>query len=183
MWRADRPRAAGSASSINATSTFSARRRRWSKGDLRARSAMPDRAGVQDFTIRLNHRELLQGHARGAGVVRGQEGEALVALDKLDKIGRDGVSARSRAAASTRRGQQALEAVHRCERGVRDRGAVGASDAAASATGSERHAARRGARRRRRPRRSSRLPDGHLPAVAFWSIRRSRAACPTTPAR
>ena len=47
--------------------------------------------GFADFTIRLNHRAVLDGMLSAAGVVAGQHGDALVALDKLDKIGRDGV--------------------------------------------------------------------------------------------
>lgn len=48
--------------------------------------------GFDDFTIRLNHRELLRGMLAVAGVPSEQEGDALVALDKLDKIGPDGVA-------------------------------------------------------------------------------------------
>ena len=47
--------------------------------------------GFSDFVIRINHRQLLTALLTAAGVVEGQHGEALVALDKLDKIGRDGV--------------------------------------------------------------------------------------------
>ena len=47
--------------------------------------------GFADFSIRLNHRAVLDGMLSAAGVVAGQHGDALVALDKLDKIGRDGV--------------------------------------------------------------------------------------------
>src|SRR5205085_11666363 len=47
--------------------------------------------GFADFTIRLNHRQLLTALLRWAGVVEGQHSDALVVLDKLDKIGPDGV--------------------------------------------------------------------------------------------
>jgi len=47
--------------------------------------------GFQDFILRLNHRGLLTALLDTAGVPQGQHAEALVALDKLDKIGRDGV--------------------------------------------------------------------------------------------
>lgn len=49
--------------------------------------------GFSQFTIRLNHRELLRAVIRAAGIDEGQEGTALVAVDKLDKIERAGVLA------------------------------------------------------------------------------------------
>jgi histidyl-tRNA synthetase len=49
--------------------------------------------GFSAFTIRLNHRELLRAVIRAAGIDEAREGTALVAVDKLDKIGRDGVLA------------------------------------------------------------------------------------------
>src|SRR5215510_4519063 len=48
--------------------------------------------GFTDFVIRLNHRQLLTAVLESAGVAPALHGEALVALDKLDKIGRDGVA-------------------------------------------------------------------------------------------
>jgi histidyl-tRNA synthetase len=48
--------------------------------------------GFGDFTIRLNHRRLLSGLLESCAVPAALHGEALVSLDKLDKIGRDGVS-------------------------------------------------------------------------------------------
>jgi len=50
------------------------------------------RLGFADFTIRLNHRHVLGALLRGAGVPPELGGDALVALDKLDKIGADGVA-------------------------------------------------------------------------------------------
>src|SRR5215212_2296401 len=47
--------------------------------------------GFTNFTIRLNHREVLAGVLDAAGVPADKHGDALVALDKLDKIGREGV--------------------------------------------------------------------------------------------
>lgn len=47
--------------------------------------------GFNNFTIRLNHRQVLSGVLDAAGVVTKQHGETLVALDKLDKLGREGV--------------------------------------------------------------------------------------------
>jgi histidyl-tRNA synthetase len=47
--------------------------------------------GFADFSIRLNHRVLLAAAMNAAGVAADLQGEALVALDKLDKIGVEGV--------------------------------------------------------------------------------------------
>jgi len=47
--------------------------------------------GFSDFVIRINHRQLLTSLLTAAGLVEGQQADALVALDKLDKIGADGV--------------------------------------------------------------------------------------------
>lgn len=58
---------------------------------LAAASDVLDRLGFQDFRIRLNHRKVLSGLLVAAHVPAERHGEALVALDKLDKIGRDGV--------------------------------------------------------------------------------------------
>jgi histidyl-tRNA synthetase len=48
--------------------------------------------GFRDFVIKLNHRRVLTGLLQAAGVPPDLHGSALVAIDKLDKIGRDGVS-------------------------------------------------------------------------------------------
>ncbi|MBL4684172.1 MAG: histidine--tRNA ligase family protein [Nannocystaceae bacterium] len=47
--------------------------------------------GFSDFTLAINHRELLRGLIRGANIELSQESSALIAVDKLDKIGADGV--------------------------------------------------------------------------------------------
>lgn len=47
--------------------------------------------GFNDFTIQLNHRYALTGVLQSAGISAANHDAALVALDKLDKIGRDGV--------------------------------------------------------------------------------------------
>src|SRR6187397_558365 len=49
--------------------------------------------GFSDFIIRLNHRQLLASALEKAGIAPARHGEALVTLDKLDKIGADGVKA------------------------------------------------------------------------------------------
>ena len=48
--------------------------------------------GFTDFVIRLNHRGVLSSLLEAAGVAAAQHADALVALDKLDTIGRDGVA-------------------------------------------------------------------------------------------
>ena len=48
--------------------------------------------GFRDFAIQLNHREVLTALLNGAGIDPALHSTALVAIDKLDKVGRDGVS-------------------------------------------------------------------------------------------
>jgi histidyl-tRNA synthetase len=60
---------------------------------LAAVSEVLERLGFDDFTIRLNHRDLLTGLLAAAGIAPALHADALVAIDKLDKIGRDGVCA------------------------------------------------------------------------------------------
>jgi len=48
--------------------------------------------GFSDFVIRINHRQLLTALLNAAGVGAELHGTALVALDKLDRIGADGVA-------------------------------------------------------------------------------------------
>lgn len=49
--------------------------------------------GFDDFRVRLNDRRVLQALLATAGVTPERETDALVSLDKLDKIGPDGVAA------------------------------------------------------------------------------------------
>jgi histidyl-tRNA synthetase len=58
---------------------------------LAAVSDVLKRLGFDDFTIQLNHRQLLTATLNRAGIDPGLHSSALVALDKLDKIGVDGV--------------------------------------------------------------------------------------------
>jgi histidyl-tRNA synthetase len=53
--------------------------------------AILSKLGFEDFTIRLNHRELLREILGAAGMAEDRQTDALVAIDKLDKIGADGV--------------------------------------------------------------------------------------------
>ncbi|HZJ43154.1 MAG TPA: histidine--tRNA ligase [Pyrinomonadaceae bacterium] len=61
------------------------------------------RLGFNDFCIRVNHRKVLTGILAVSGVPLDKHDVALVALDKLDKIGREGVQKEfeSRAIAET----------------------------------------------------------------------------------
>ena len=48
--------------------------------------------GFNDFTIRLNHRQVLTGILDQAGIAQEKHVEALIALDKMDKAGPEGVA-------------------------------------------------------------------------------------------
>lgn len=50
-----------------------------------------ERLGFDDFTIRINNRELLRDLLNSAGISEEKQTSALVALDKLDKIGNEAV--------------------------------------------------------------------------------------------
>jgi len=92
VWRADRPQKGRfrefyqcDVDSIGSTSMVV-------ETELLAAAAdVLQRLGFSAFTIRLNHRALLAGVLDAAGVPAPHHGEALVAIDKLDKVGRDGV--------------------------------------------------------------------------------------------
>ena len=57
-----------------------------------AASDVLTKLGFTDFTIKLNHRQALTGILLAAGIAPDKHDMALVALDKLDKIGREGVA-------------------------------------------------------------------------------------------
>src|SRR5579864_8219695 len=48
--------------------------------------------GFSRFQVRLNHRRVLANMLLACGVATGRHGDALVALDKLDKVGIEGVA-------------------------------------------------------------------------------------------
>ena len=58
---------------------------------LSAVSEVLQKLGFRDFTIQLNHRELLTALLNAAGIDAPLHTTALVAIDKLDKIGADGI--------------------------------------------------------------------------------------------
>ncbi len=59
---------------------------------LSAVSDILRRLGFEDFTIRLNHRQVLTDILDTAGVPADKHTDALVAIDKMDKIGAEGVA-------------------------------------------------------------------------------------------
>lgn len=59
---------------------------------ISAVSEILKRLGFDDFIIRINHREILRGMLDAAAIDEALHSYALVAVDKLDKIGKDGVS-------------------------------------------------------------------------------------------
>ena len=92
VWRADRPArgrfrefyqcdidAVGSASPVIEAELLS------------AVSETLSRLGFADFVIRINHREALTGLLETAGIPAALHGDALVAVDKMDKLGVEGV--------------------------------------------------------------------------------------------
>ncbi len=48
--------------------------------------------GFADFVVQVNHRQLLTAMLEAAGIPAARHGDALIAIDKLDKIGRAGVA-------------------------------------------------------------------------------------------
>jgi len=54
-------------------------------------SEILQRLGFHDFVIRINHREILYAMLDAVEIVEEKQTDALVALDKLDKIGSEGV--------------------------------------------------------------------------------------------
>jgi histidyl-tRNA synthetase len=52
-----------------------------------------DRLGFTEYELAVNHRGLLRALIRAAGIDPSLEGQSLQAVDKLDKIGKDGVLA------------------------------------------------------------------------------------------
>jgi histidyl-tRNA synthetase len=58
---------------------------------ISASSEVLSKLGFTDFVVRLNHRKVLTGILDAAGIPAEKHGTALIALDKLDKIGSEGV--------------------------------------------------------------------------------------------
>ena len=60
---------------------------------IAAASDVLTRLGFKDFSVRLNDRRLLAALLTTAGIPDPQQNDALIALDKLDKLGAEGVRA------------------------------------------------------------------------------------------
>jgi histidyl-tRNA synthetase len=58
---------------------------------ISAASGILQKLGFNDFLVRLNHRDILRGILEAVQIEADKQTDALVALDKLDKIGKDGV--------------------------------------------------------------------------------------------
>jgi histidyl-tRNA synthetase len=58
---------------------------------ISAVSEILSRLGFADFVIRVNHREILRGILDSVGIPGEQQSDVLITLDKLDKIGTEGV--------------------------------------------------------------------------------------------
>jgi histidyl-tRNA synthetase len=75
------------------------------------------RLGFAEFSILVNHRELLRALVAEAGIAPELEATALVALDKLDKVGADGVRAElAQRGVSAERATRMLESIDAARR-------------------------------------------------------------------
>ena len=95
MWRADRPQKGRFREFYQCDVDATGSTAMTVEAELLAAGAdVLTRLGFADFTIRLNHRQLLAAMLDAAGVPAALHGTALVSLDKADKIGRDAVGDR-----------------------------------------------------------------------------------------
>jgi histidyl-tRNA synthetase len=93
VWRADRPQKGRFREFYQCDVDAIGSRSMVVEGELLgAASDVLVRLGFANFIIRLNHRKVLSGMLDSVGVPAAQHGGTLVALDKLDKVGRDGVA-------------------------------------------------------------------------------------------
>jgi histidyl-tRNA synthetase len=58
---------------------------------ISAVSEILQQLGFRDFAININHRQILRGMLQAVDIEEAKQTDALIALDKLDKIGQDGV--------------------------------------------------------------------------------------------
>jgi len=80
---------------------------------LVATLATVDALGLRDSVIRINDRRLLNGMLDALGFAAGERDAVLITIDKLDKVGQDGVIAELRERAVTPAAVDALEAFFR----------------------------------------------------------------------
>ncbi|MFV8750525.1 histidine--tRNA ligase [Nannocystaceae bacterium ST9] len=94
VWRADRPGKGRFREFYQCDVDITGTRSRIAEAEVcSAVASVLDQLGFSEYSIRLNHRELLRAMIRAAGIASTAEGTALVAVDKLDKIGDEGVLA------------------------------------------------------------------------------------------
>lgn len=92
VWRADRPAKGRFREFYQCDVDITGTKSRVADAEVcGAVSSVLRELGFADFRVLCNHRELLRGCVAAAGIAPELEGSALIALDKLDKIGRDGV--------------------------------------------------------------------------------------------
>ena len=163
----------------------SARRRRSIEAELCA--AVSDaliELGFSDFTIRINHRQLLTSMLNAAGIPEALHGTALVARRQAgqDRRGRREGGDEQRAASTRPRPQAARAVRSRCGDGSRSASRVGFS--MTPAMRGVREPARRSA-----PSPKARAPAGRCASTRAWRAgsrttraRSWRSTCPTSPA-
>ncbi len=94
VWRADRPGKGRFREFYQCDVDITGARDRLADAEVcGAVATVLQELGFADFKILANHRELLRALVAAAGIPAEQEGQALIVLDKLDKIGREGVVA------------------------------------------------------------------------------------------
>jgi histidyl-tRNA synthetase len=92
VWRADRPQKGRYREFYQCDADIVGSRSMVVEAELlAAASDVLERLGFRDFVVRLNHRQVLGGLLETSGVPAGLHEMALVAIDKLDKIGPSGV--------------------------------------------------------------------------------------------
>ena len=92
VWRADRPARGRYREFYQCDVDVLGSRSMIVEGEIiSAASEVLSKLGFKDFCVRLNHRKVLTGILGIAGVALDKHEAALIALDKLDKIGSEGV--------------------------------------------------------------------------------------------
>lgn len=93
VWRADRPGKGRYREFLQCDVDITGTKSLLAEADVcSAVSEVLQTCGFSSFSIHINHRQLLKCLIKAAGIPAEKEGIALVAVDKLDKIGFDGVS-------------------------------------------------------------------------------------------
>src|SRR6266478_6506893 len=92
VWRADRPARGRFREFYQCDIDVLGSRSMVVEADLiAAASDALEKLGFNDFVVRVNHRQVLTGILDQAGVTRDKHGDALIALDKIEKVGSRGV--------------------------------------------------------------------------------------------